>query len=238
MRHEFRQVPRMNFVIIYTLCSIPLCDGKQSSTDHFSVCIHSKKTGEKIFQTQVMNGAPSKITMEGENIFVATNQDIFMYSKEGQLIRKFQLSKATDYDIISTKTHVCSASQIGILDIFVRNTSSKRKCMVAKNNVSPVLVEESLLWVTEKGIYEIWIQGTAIRQLSAQEFDPLSSPIYMNKKLYFIESSGALTSFDYETHEIIQQPLLKDMTIKEIHNSITGNPWFVFTDEHLFRMIF
>ncbi len=149
---------------LVSLCGIPILRNKKVNTDNFCICINDAKTGEKFFQSQTIH-EPVQLTMS-DSIWFALDGFIHKLSRECELISKRRLISHPDMPLIYTGKYIISASDMGTLEIFNKETLEQHaNILVARNSSPPFVYDNSLFWITGITLRHINLSDNSVSKI-------------------------------------------------------------------------
>ncbi len=167
---------------VYILCLLPIRLDKMKFTTYFIQKI-DKTTGET-FKFAYREGKPvQSIILQNQDIIISDTSTVVCFSKNGKEKREISLRSPMMNPLIGDKKkYIVASSEKGktqLIDTLIKR--SKFGLQLPKSRVLPLVIEETLYWLSESNLHAI-----SIPKISARTFPwenkialPIEHPIIM-----------------------------------------------------------
>lgn len=189
--------PKLFENYIYTICNVPLSNKPGIHSRSIVICKNDLDTGTKIGQSQLFQGKFSSLFLINNHFYIIVDEYLYQMSENLEVLQKIKINSDCFNEIISVKNKIVISSNLGYLEIVDEKSLSSEKFIFNKNRVSPVCINEDLIWFTEKKIIIFNIKNKTLK-FALDTNIAYSNVIVKNHSVFATDDLGNISCLDGE----------------------------------------
>jgi hypothetical protein len=216
-----------------SFCGVPLLNRGRIAAESFCVTVSDRQTGKKTNQTQTMSGRYAPLTVD-DSIYAVVGQGVFKYSWDCELLKSVATTLPCRFPPILTKSYFVTASDIGAVEVFDRNTLEiQSKFIVGSAKSAPVCHKEDMLvWLTNENACAVDAKSGAIKS-NRLEHEVISCASVHGKMIYAGCKDGHLAEFNPSNQKLSYLLLERSPLWKPV---ILDGAVFIASETFLYRV--